>query len=268
MFEDKVKFNINGKTIFFPKKIVASAYAGASSAKNCTIIDSIVPNSSDFKEIYNKHYSTYLDVDGDFSSLSIGHKLCEFQIIAGTIISNSSGTKKQKATLGSTIKIRHENNVLDFEVIPRKHTPVNSNLCVINTHVFLPDFVKFYTSRICFGPSFIKSRGDFPLIGSPSEEKAQRTLRDMLSEPEFKKYLKYGFVSILASSGKVYQVFRNTHHIKVWHKGILEEELCVYIKNPKIPPTDKIIAFLIMIMSDEQDLRQISNRYKMIGNSL
>ena len=91
---------------------------------------------------------------------------------------------------------------------------------------------------------------------------AIETLREEITETEFRKYLKYGFVIAKGQSGKTYQIFRNQDHTKVWKGGKIIEEICVRIKDCKIPPTDNVIAFKNMVQIDEEEFRKMGNVYK------
>jgi len=96
-----------------------------------------------------------------------------------------------------------------------------------------------------------------------NEQIAIDTLREMITEAEFRKYLRYGFVLVEGQSGDVFQVFRNDWHTKVWRGGRLIEEICVRISNNmNVPPTDNVIAFKTMIETNEDDFRKIGNVYK------
>lgn len=113
----------------------------------------------------------------------------------------------------------------------------------------------------------VKLRGSAPRL-SPllpkNEQNAIETLRESITETEFRKYLKYGFVLIEGKDGRTYQVFRNRSHTKVWKGGHVIEEICVYIKNSNIPPTDSVIAFRTMIQASEEDFRKMGNVYPMV----
>jgi len=109
----------------------------------------------------------------------------------------------------------------------------------------------------------VKSRAEFFGTIPKNEWTAIDTLREIITEKEFRNYLRYGFILVKGKSGKVYQIFRNKHHIKVWLNGKVIEEVCVRIKNGKIPPTDNVIAFKIMVEADEAYFHQIGNVYKM-----
>ena len=100
---------------------------------------------------------------------------------------------------------------------------------------------------------------------SPEESKALDTLREMISEADFRRYLVYGFILVKGLSGKIYQISRFQRHTKVWKKGKKVEEICAYIKDPKIPQTDKLIAFKTMIETDEELFRKAGNVYKFQG---
>ena len=108
----------------------------------------------------------------------------------------------------------------------------------------------------------IPRRGALVAGIAANEARAVSTLREDLSETEFRKYIKYGFVLVPGKSGKTYQVFRNQDHTKVWKGGKLLEEICVRIANSKCPPTDNVVAFKTMIEADEEYFRKCGNVYK------
>lgn len=99
---------------------------------------------------------------------------------------------------------------------------------------------------------------------SDAEWIAMQTLREMISESDYRKYLKYGFISVTGSSGKIYQIFRENWHTKVFLNGVLVEEICVRITDKKIPPTDNVIAFKTIIETDEESFAAMGNVYRMV----
>jgi len=114
----------------------------------------------------------------------------------------------------------------------------------------------------------IHVRGATPTVDSPEEAVAQEALREVVTEAEFRKYLRYGFVLVEGRSGATYQVFRNRHHVRVWVGGKLVEEICVYLSSAygsKPPPTDKVVAFKAMIEADEEAFKNMGNRYRNLG---
>lgn len=109
----------------------------------------------------------------------------------------------------------------------------------------------------------IKSRADFTYNYSQEEWKALHLLREMISENDFRKYLKYGFILVKGASGDTYQIFRTRHHVKVWNKGVCIKEVCIYLTDKYIPKTDKIIAFKTIIETDEGSFLKMGNVYNM-----
>jgi hypothetical protein len=109
----------------------------------------------------------------------------------------------------------------------------------------------------------VKSRVQLPGKVSPEEQIAMETLREFISETEFRKYMRYGFVLVKGKSGDTFQIFRNRSHTKVWRNGQVVEEVCVRIQDSKVPPTDNVIAFRSIIQSDEEAFRKLGNVYKM-----
>lgn len=113
----------------------------------------------------------------------------------------------------------------------------------------------------------VKSRNDaskYPGEAEP-ERKALETLREIITETEFRKYLRYGFVLVKGKSGATYQIFKNRSHCKVWLGGKLIEEVCVRIKDKQIPLTDNVIAFKTLIETSEEEFKKLGNVYKMVG---
>jgi hypothetical protein len=111
----------------------------------------------------------------------------------------------------------------------------------------------------------VKSRSNasqYPGEAEP-ERKALETLRETITEAEFRKYLRYGFVLVKGASGRTYQIFKNKSHCKVWLGGKLLEEVCVRIKDAQVPKTDNVIAFKTMIEASEENFKKLGNVYKM-----
>lgn len=135
------------------------------------------------------------------------------------------------------------------------------NYCTNDEALTLKDLVK-KTVWENMKPGIICRPDPFKNV-SPSEGCALETLREMVTEGAFKKYLKHGFILVQSPSGLIYQIFKNSWHIKVWDKGNLIEEICVRIKSDKIPSTDNVIAFKAIIETDENEIHQMGNVYNM-----
>lgn len=96
-----------------------------------------------------------------------------------------------------------------------------------------------------------------------NEQNAIDTLREMITEAEFRKFIKYGFILVKGQSGCIYQLFRHNPHTKVWKDGKVIKEICVKINSDKIPLTDNLIAFKTIIEGSEDDFEKLGNVYKM-----
>lgn len=102
-----------------------------------------------------------------------------------------------------------------------------------------------------------------PLKADTEQEKvAMESLRETLTEGEWHRYLKRGFVVVRGSSGREYQIFRDRWHTKVRDKGKVVAEVCARISG-RVPATDNVIAFKAMIEADEKQFEKVGNVYKM-----
>lgn len=95
------------------------------------------------------------------------------------------------------------------------------------------------------------------------ELKARDTLRDLISEREWRRYVCNGYVLVPGGSGKVYQVFANHkgRHIKVYEKGKALHELCIH-SNGGVPDTDHVLNCMLLIQHDEDDFIKQCNLHK------
>lgn len=95
---------------------------------------------------------------------------------------------------------------------------------------------------------------------SPEEIVALQLLRKMVPTDVFRRYLKDGFVTVPGPSGLVYQIFRDTHQgVQVWDKGQKAAYLCVHMKDKSIPPTDEVVAKMLIVELDEPDIWKRAN---------
>lgn len=95
-----------------------------------------------------------------------------------------------------------------------------------------------------------------------NERVAMETLREEVSESEFRRYLKYGFILVKGLSGDTYQIFRNQSHTKIWRGGKIVEEVCVRLSDRSIPSTDNVIAFKNIIQCSEDEFKNLGNVYR------
>lgn len=95
---------------------------------------------------------------------------------------------------------------------------------------------------------------------SPQEVKALQLLRQLVTPENFRKYLKYGFVAVRGNmSGLLYNVYRLSN-TRVFDGQTEIASLCVHLKGNQ-PPTDEVIAKVLMVECNEMDIWQRSNQY-------
>lgn len=93
---------------------------------------------------------------------------------------------------------------------------------------------------------------------SPAELTALQLLRQMVSPADFRRYLRHGFVPVRAESGLIYQVDRH-QRISVWDRGERVASLCVHLRGRDLPPTDEVVAKIVIIECDEADIWKRAN---------
>lgn len=96
---------------------------------------------------------------------------------------------------------------------------------------------------------------------APTRElRARATLRRVIGDEKYRRFIKHGFVAVQAASGKVYQLFPGHEMTKVYVNGKLTEKLCVVLSGD-FPPTDSLIMRYLMVLNDEDDFRSRANRW-------
>jgi len=94
-----------------------------------------------------------------------------------------------------------------------------------------------------------------------AEMKARASLRDMLAESQWGKYVTNGFIMVQGNSKKWYQIFMKQKHVRVYDKGKFIKELCIHTAANEVPPTDHVLNLKIMVECDEQAVWDNSNPY-------
>ena len=96
------------------------------------------------------------------------------------------------------------------------------------------------------------------------EMRARETLRRVIGNQQFFRFLKQGFITARGKSGVIYQIFPGHTMTIVWHKGKMVEKLCVYL--PGFPDTDQLIMRYLMALNNESQLRSLSNVHRVNSN--
>lgn len=103
-------------------------------------------------------------------------------------------------------------------------------------------------------------RRSLSLAKDVREERARETLRRVVGDQRFRKYLKYGFLDIKAKSGLVYQIFAGHGITCVFDKGKLVDRLCVVLRG-EYPPTDSLIMRYLLILNNETQFRSLAIKH-------
>ncbi len=100
-----------------------------------------------------------------------------------------------------------------------------------------------------------------------NELRARATLRRVLGDDQFRRFLKNGFITVRALSGKIYQIYPGHGMTVVWQYGKPIEKLCVVLSG-NFPPTDSMIMRYLMILNDEDDFRSRANVFNAPSNTV
>lgn len=93
---------------------------------------------------------------------------------------------------------------------------------------------------------------------TPQELKARQTLRDFITEKDWRRYITNGFIMVRGRSGKFYQLFADRSHTVVWEHNEKVKELCVRT-DESCPPTDHVITMKALVELDEGQIWNESN---------
>jgi hypothetical protein len=106
--------------------------------------------------------------------------------------------------------------------------------------------------RAALGPANFKNVQHNELV-------ALGLLKSMVTTDVWRKYLKYGFVTVQGQSGLTYKIVRSSAIITVLNRGQKMGTLCVYLNDRSIPPTDAIVAKMLICECDERDIWMRAN---------
>ena len=118
-------------------------------------------------------------------------------------------------------------------------------------------------------PTIMKGRRSHYMMAMPDnrEMRARETLKLIVGDDAYRRYLKDGFVSVKNhDSGRVYQIFPGHGFTKVYEKGKLIETLCVVLRSgitvgDNFTPTDHLIVRYLLALNDEKRLWALANKH-------
>jgi hypothetical protein len=111
-------------------------------------------------------------------------------------------------------------------------------------------------------PAIHTKRQGISVSADPREIKAHDTLQLLIGHQRYRQYLKNGYVTIHnRQNGKTYQVYPGTKFTHVYDHGQREPDLCIYLAHD-FPPTDQLIAKILLIQTDPNHYHRIANKHQ------
>ncbi len=103
-----------------------------------------------------------------------------------------------------------------------------------------------------------RRQNPIPQKVEPSEQKARESLREILLESEYRRYVTNGFIMVRGPSGRHYQVFRDRRHTEVYYRGKKAYSLCIRTAG-ECPPSDHVLNLKLRLEYDEESVWTGSN---------
>jgi hypothetical protein len=116
-------------------------------------------------------------------------------------------------------------------------------------------------------PHIITHAKPLGLTKDQREIRARETLCRVLGIQKFHDFLRKGFISIIAKSGLIYQIFPGHGISKVYNCGKLVERLCVVL-NGDFPPTDSLIMRYLLILNNESSFRSYAVKHDIYEDNI
>ena len=116
-------------------------------------------------------------------------------------------------------------------------------------------------------PAIHVSRKALNPVANIEEMRARDMLRRVIGHDKFRDFMRNGFVSVQAKSGKMYQIFPGHDITNVFLNGEKIERLCVVLRG-QFPPTDSLIMRYLLILNDEQDFRSYAVQHKVYPSAV
>jgi len=111
-------------------------------------------------------------------------------------------------------------------------------------------------------PAIIGKRIAAPINTDAREIRARETLKLVVGEEQYRRFLKHGFVTAFnRKSGRTYKIGTGHQMTDVFEKGKHITRLCVLLAGD-FPPTDHLIVRYLMALNDEERLWALANKHR------
>lgn len=110
------------------------------------------------------------------------------------------------------------------------------------------------------GPAIHRSRTSLSIAMDIREERARQTLRVVIGEQAYRRFIRDGFITVVPKSGLTYRIHPGHGMTQVYDKGKQIDLLCVVLKGD-FPPTDALLMRYLLILNDEGEFCQYAIRH-------
>lgn len=99
-------------------------------------------------------------------------------------------------------------------------------------------------------PRFHRRRRSLSTAMDIRERRARQTLRRVIGDQAFRKFMRDGFITVVPKSGLTYKIRPGHGMTQVYDRGIMVDLLCVVLQGD-FPPTDSLLMRYLLILNDE-----------------
>lgn len=110
------------------------------------------------------------------------------------------------------------------------------------------------------GPVIRRRRTSLSIAADMREERARQTLRRIIGEHAFRKFVRDGFVTVVPKSGLTYRIYPGHGVTEVYDRGIMVDRLCVVLRG-EFPPTDSLLMRYLLILNDEGEFSKYAVKH-------
>lgn len=126
--------------------------------------------------------------------------------------------------------------------------------------VVAPDIRMRQIIQTRMAPAFHHSRTSMSIAMDVREERARQTLRRIIGDQAYRKFVRNGFITVVPKSGLTYRIYPGCGITDVYDRGIMVDRLCVVLKG-NFPPTDSLLMRYLLILNDEGEFSKYAIKH-------
>jgi hypothetical protein len=108
-----------------------------------------------------------------------------------------------------------------------------------------------------------RNRSSLSIAMDVREERARQTLRRIIGEQAFRKFIRDGFITVVPKSGLTYRIYPGHDITEVYDRGIMVDRLCVVLSGG-FTPTDSLLMRYLLILNDEGEFSKYAVKHSVI----